>query len=113
MAIREQSFHQRLVGHRLDLPAIARRAEASRLLQVDQPVGLPGLGQTLRGAAHLFKLVAAVGDQQQWIGAAALLDQDRAVAGQALGLDGVEHHRPVALGDHQAGQLPPAAVDRR
>lgn len=80
MAIREQSFHQRLVGHRLDLPAIARRAEASRLLQVDQPVGLPGLGQTLRGAAHLFELVAAVGDQQQWIGAAALLDQDRAVA---------------------------------
>ena len=45
-------------------PAIARRAEASRLLQVDQPVGLPGLGQALRGAAHLFELVAAVGDQQ-------------------------------------------------
>ncbi|MGV8481610.1 hypothetical protein, partial [Pseudomonas aeruginosa] len=41
MAIREQSFHQRLVGHRLDLPAIAQRlaeaGQAYRLVYLQEP----------------------------------------------------------------------------
>ena len=92
---------------------IARPAEATRLLQIDQPVGAVGLLKPLGGAEHLAQLVAAVGDQQQCLTARHLLDHDGAIAGQLLGLLPIEVARPVALGHDHAGQFATRLIDRR
>ncbi|MNY32347.1 hypothetical protein D3C86_1665550 [compost metagenome] len=110
---REQPRAQGFVGHHLLLEQVARGAEAPRLLQIDQPVGIANLLQTLGRPLHFRQLVAAVGDQQQRLAAVALRHHDGAVASQLTGLFGVEHAGPLALGHHQTGQPAAALVDLR
>ncbi|MNE56607.1 hypothetical protein D3C80_1515280 [compost metagenome] len=110
---REQGVAERGRRHGLRFPAIARLAKTPRLLQVNQTPGAFLRAQALGRPAHLAQLIRTAGDQQHRVGALLLVQQQRAITGQLLGLLLVELGRTLALGSDDASQLPTRLVDRR
>ena len=84
---RKQTFGHPVRCERLDFPTITRRAEAPRLLKINQTIADTRLFEPLGGPLHFGQLVAAVRNQKEGISALLLVDDDRAITRKLLGLD--------------------------